>query len=290
MMVTPVAAFVGQSSFLHVKTCVRDISLSDLNSFIKRAIVPSLGALPRTAIDLISLRGGALADYSGDAVQYFSSLRTPSSVIAGSALTALFVFASLTKPGEEKKRTRLDNTVLLLYHVLTLMSLMLSLNVLVTSTAASNILLLRDSAHATSTFALLSRDFPMEFVTARWSFYVSLLSFIWSICLRVLVEFKLLTKKRIRPAVTVVLALASLNFHLFSILNCRLRSHRNLFDMTIDFAKMYWRHSSAKVSPCKLLSIASVIGAVSLAVSMFVDPNKNSFGMADDNENAMKVK
>lgn len=220
---------------------------------------------------LSSMRGGgaALTDYSDAARTYFDSIRTPAALIAGSAFAAVFVLADRTKAGESNQRSRLENQVLLVYLIFSLVALLLSLNVVITATATSNVLMIQKTAMAESVIDLLSREFEYEYLLTRWSFFISMFSFLGSITSRCLLEFNLLSRKRITSALLVLSLNGSLMLHLISFVNQRLSNCPNLFAMTTQVVKLYVDKSLHTLDPFAMGSFALVLASMGLAVAMF---------------------
>jgi lysylphosphatidylglycerol synthetase-like protein (DUF2156 family) len=223
------------------------------------------------------------ADYTSTAINYFSSVRIPASMIAGSALSALFSLAGKARDSEAKNRTQRETIVLIIYHVFALASLLLSLNTIVTATAAAASLMFGvENPIASSPFELMKREFEFDFLMTRWSFYMSLFSLLGAIASRALIEFELLQADRIRSAVLVISAFAGLFFHLLSFVNERIFYYNNLTEMTWDVLSMWYRRSIAGSGVCELASIGCCLCAVAAGVSLFFRAGKfSSEGDAD---------
>jgi hypothetical protein len=238
--------------------------------------VPMTGL--RTAALIPFIRGGSsaslnptgMADYTSTAITYFTSIRTPAALITGSALAALFSLAGQARLGRKGATSRLQGFVLLAYHILALVALVLSLNVVVTATATSNFLLLgTKNPMASSAFEFMKREVEYEFLLTRWSFPTGMLSFLGCIGCRCLLEFDLLKKERLRSALLVIFSMSSLFFHLLAFINQRLVCWPNLFMMTIDVCKMYFGRALTIRSPSELTSVATFIGAFGMVISLF---------------------
>lgn len=164
----------------------------------------------------IHMRPG-LHDFSQEAIGFFTSIRIPAALIAGSSLGALFVMiANATRP--EKEATKRNLITIFVYHTLSLLSLLLSLNVIVTATSASNTMLIQNvNPMAKSAYEVLIREMKFEYLTTRWSFYASLLCFLKAVLFRTLLEFDLLRKERLRPALLVTFSVTSLFAHILHV-------------------------------------------------------------------------
>ena len=223
-------------------------------------------------------QGAVLADYSKDAISFFSGIRTPATLIAGSSLTALFTLSQRTKPDAVRKQSRLENRLVLIYHVCSLISLLLSINVILMTTATSTILLLGlENPNALSAYELLRRDLDYEFTLTRWSFLSSMFSFLTAVTLRILLEFDLLhVPHRFRTACFTLASVSILFFHLLSFVNRRLHSWPNLGAMTWDVVRMYWARCWNGFQTADILSLVSFVAAFGIWVSLWVRPPKDS--------------
>jgi hypothetical protein len=159
----------------------------------------------------------AVHDFSQEAIGFFTSIRVPAALIAGSSLGALFVMMrTATQP--EKAACKRNLITVFIYHTLSLLSLLLSLNVIVTATSASNTLLIQNvNPLARSAYEVLMREMKFEYLTTRWSFYASLLCFLKAVLFRALLGFDLLRKDRLRPALLVTFSVTSLFAHVLHV-------------------------------------------------------------------------
>lgn len=218
-----------------------------------------------------------MSDYTSTAINYFSSVRIPASMIAGSALAALFSLSSKIKNTEINNRTPLVTIVLLFYHLYALSSLLLSLNTIITCTAAaSSIMFGCDNPIATSPYELMKREYEFEFLMTRWSFYMSLFTLLGAIACRALIEFDLLQQDRIRSALVIISAFSGLFFHLLSFVNERIYCYNNMTEMTIDVFLMWFRKTVASNGICELTSMACFTISVITAISLFFRAGKYS--------------
>lgn len=225
------------------------------------------GALQLGIFSMLDSSSVPLEDFSSLASSYFTSVRVPAALIAGSSLAALFSMVDEARGIQKKRTRRLPRTILLIYHILALISMLLGLNVVVTATAtANNILLGCPNPYATSPFDLLNREFPYEFHFTRWSFFVSLLSFVACVMCRTLLEFNLLA--RTRAAVMVSSCFGTLFFHLLAFVNSRLMSYQNLAHMTLGVFRMWFMRSVRGTSPSELISLGCFGVAVVTAGTM----------------------
>jgi hypothetical protein len=227
--------------------------------------VRSSSALSAASADQLYRGAGILKDYSSDAVRFFTEIRIPAAFLLGTSFVLVFALSSQAKDSELKRNTPLQNGVLLLYHVMALVSFLLSLNVVLSSTAASITLLLGvENPVARSTYELLNRELNFEFLMTRFSFYASMYTFLGAITLRTLMEFELLSKKRIRSALVILLSMASLVFHWTSHVNQSLYSCPNLFLMSIQVVKSFFRRAFTVGKTCETFSFACFVGAMLL--------------------------
>jgi hypothetical protein len=169
-----------------------------------------------TRSSAIYMRPG-VHDFSREAIGFFTSIRIPAALIAGSSLGALFVMIrSTTQPDKESYKRNV--ITIWIYHALSLLSLLLSLNVIVTATSASNTMLIQNvNPLAQSAYHVLMREMKFEYLTTRWSFYAALLCFLKAVLFRALLEFDLLRKDRLRPALLVTFSVASFFAHVLHV-------------------------------------------------------------------------
>jgi hypothetical protein len=267
----PVSHFLGSSTLGVPSTYSPSTSLS-------MSISMSMSAAP------------ALADYTSAAMQFFTSVRTPAALIAGSSLGAFFIMVKTMSDPVQKRKSNVRANVLFLYRALTLTSLLLSLNVIVVTTSASNFLLIGDKINpmATSAYELLKREVFYEYVMTRWSFYASIICFLKAVGCRALIEFDLLKKERIRPAMLVIFSVWALIAHVLHIVNDCLYTYSNFWQMTLGMGKvslglclsssiiffslmndkLYLERVWKQWSPMLLISFASALAALGTFVSL----------------------
>uniref|UniRef100_A0A7R9ZJY5 Uncharacterized protein n=1 Tax=Craspedostauros australis TaxID=1486917 RepID=A0A7R9ZJY5_9STRA len=230
-------------------------------------------------------------NYSSIALKFFTSVRVPSALIAGSSLGSLFTLLDDDDDDDEEgdggvkiKMTpqdlKLRRWIIRIYHFFGLVTLMLSLNAIVTSTAAATTLMLGrySSSTATSVYAFMEQHMKYEFVTTRWSFLTSMLSFIAGIAMRALVEFNLYRKGNRKNAAALFFCLFGLWSHLLSFVNSTLYSSPNIFLMTWEVLKLVF--VKAFVRPRKFLEMASVLSFATsfVFVTMIVLDKKSASG------------
>lgn len=220
-------------------------------------------------------------DHSSTAINYFTSIRIPAALIAGSALSGLFSLVNKTKNSQAKSRSQVESIVLIIYHILTLSSLLLSLNVVVSATASSTAIMFKsDNQMATSAFELMKRDYEFEFQMTRWSFNAGMFSFLGCIVARALIEFELLHSNRIGSLMFVLFSFGALFFHLLSFVNATLFCYSGMAEMTWAVFTMWLERSLSGRSPCELASTFCFICSVGSAISLFL--RSGFFSRQDD--------
>jgi hypothetical protein len=203
---------------------------------LKRLMAPQLSN--RLSTNLFMAAGPVLSNYSSIAGNYFTGTRVPAALIAGSSLGALFIMVNKTKDPEQRD-SKLRFSVLSLYHFLSLASLCLSLNVIVTATTASNALLIGEyNPMAVSALDFLRREVYYEYLMTKWCFYVSIVCFLNAVSCRALIEFDFLRKERSRSASFVVCSILALVGHVLHLVNDSLYVYPNLWVMTIGLGKV----------------------------------------------------
>ena len=229
--------FALQTAFLPSLSAARKLQV------ISRTIPSNILLLPAS---IASTKSTALHSVGPSAVEaaalgFFHSIRIPAALLAGSSLSALFTRFGKTTSNNGAKNSKTTTALTVCYHVFALVSLLLSLNVIITSTAAGTAILLSDTqakTAATSAFAFLKEQLYFEFLITRWSFFMSLFHFIASLTIRVLLEFDLTHKTRRKEAATLVLFVGALITHAMSFLNGKLYSSSNLLTMTFTVLKV----------------------------------------------------
>jgi hypothetical protein len=215
-----------------------------------------------------------LKDFSGAALSYFGNARVPASIIAGSSLGALF---ALSKFGSSDDRTPIERFLIKMYRLVSWSSFVLALNAVITCTVAStSILHGRFDPMAETAYMLLKREFEYEFVSARWSYSISLLLFIAIVTVRLLLEFDLLKDPaRTDSAKFVVLSAVALTAQLLSYINPTLYCWPNLAEMTIHLLRLIVNKASEEPSFMRLLAIVSAMGAMFFGFKSASAGNKN---------------
>ena len=249
---------------------------------------PSLSAIINariqgaTSLAAVSTSTSLLMDYTEPAIKYFQTLRIPAALIAGSSLSALFV--QLQKKQLQVRRVQMElgddqseqdqqesnlyYAVRYMYHVAAGLGLLLSLNVIVIATAASNTLIIGED-YQTSLQKLLAgggsrggrrkvvlatcmldflrqHDILYEFIATRWSFYMSMFCLLVAVTSRILIQFNLLNSNvnnttnnnTTKEAIFVVASSIAMMSHMIHLLNDRLYVYPNLFVMTIGLFKV----------------------------------------------------
>jgi hypothetical protein len=260
---TTAIAFIGSKPMQSAPGMLTSVPMTGLRT---TSLLPFIQRSTSTSLNLTGM-----ADYTSTAISFFTSIRVPAALIAGSSLAALFTLADQARLGKEGATSRRQGFVLLAYHIFALFALVLSLNVVVTATATSNFLLLgTKNPMAASAYQFLKREVEYEFALTRVSFHTGMFSFLGCIACRALLEFDLLKKERLRSALLVIFTMSSLFFHLFSFVNQRLVCWPNLPMMVIGVFKMSIERALATRNPAELASIATLIGAFGTAVSLLL--------------------
>jgi hypothetical protein len=251
-----------------------DFVVSHVAAFVTPAVSNLLQSSSGSTTTLLDV---PLKDYQGAALSFFTNVRVPAALIAGTSVGSLFSLVKLVN--SEKHGSPFQSWLLKVYHILCLATLILSLNVVVTATAASTTLLLGDHVGmATSAYEFLNREIRYEFVTTRWSYLMANLLFIAGITTRAVLEFELLNANRRRFAVVVVLTMTALLTHLLSYVNSTLHCWDSLIDMTFDVIKLIVGKAIRGGSPLETISVACFVGTALVAVA----PNAWFVGRLND--------
>jgi len=134
----------------------------------------------------LALRAGAVAvaDYSGAARVLFGNIIGPAALLSGGLVPLGFLAPPLpheNKPWKKKMQR--------LYWLLTVASLSNELFAIMQATVASNKLMEVAAAPATSAFALIKRDYELQWVATNVHFMLGLLGFVGMVIIRALTTF-----------------------------------------------------------------------------------------------------
>ena len=254
----------GRQRRCNLSTTPQKITTTTITPYYSTPTTSPTTSLQGTATDAaaaaattaITTTSRLLLDYSEPAIKYFQTLRIPAALIAGSSLSALFIH--LKKDDNDKqlssgdsKKSNLYYIVRYLYHVIAGIALLLSLNVIVIATAASNTLIVGDDYNSARNHGgrqiilaksmldfLTKKDILYEFIATRWSFYMSMMCLLVAITTRILIEFDLLRKKHFKEAIFVSCSSLSMLSHMIHLLNDCVYVFPNLFLMTIGLFKV----------------------------------------------------
>lgn len=215
-------------------------------------------SVPSVSNAVLCKSSAHLLDHSGTAVSFFTSIRIPAALVAGSSLAIMF-----TNPTDLDRQTRSawQNRILVLYHLFALLGFLLSINVVSTATDTATYLLLgMKNPFAYSAYELLRREVNFAFTSCRWSFDMSLCSFLLAVSGRLLVEFKLVSRQRRRSLAMLTMAMMSLLLDLFATTNATLHSWPHMGAMTVDLMRLSWREARHK--PLRAASLLSAVLSV----------------------------
>ena len=189
-----------------------------------------------------------LKSFYGDALGFFGGVRIPASFLAGSSLGAIFLLKNKAfhlSSAEGGSMSKLERRVIKVYHLVSVLAFVLSLNTIaMTTMACTAIHHGRFNPMAETSYMLMKREFEYEFVMTRWSFLTSIFCFLGMLTSRVLIEFDLLKKdgdgkgKKKDVAMLVVCSLGALATNLLSYVNDNLYCWKSLMGMTIHLAKV----------------------------------------------------
>ena len=177
------------------------------------------------------------------------------------------MFALSDHQKEYPRKQKLLTLIWIMYHTFSLMSVILSLNVIVVSTATSNgfLLLGSETIRAKSCHDFLMQACPYEFLFTRWSFFMSLFAFLNSVTTRAILEFDLLRRDRWRSRTFLLASMAAMELHLWSFLTTYTTDGTkllNLWEMTVTTFRLYLSESSQT-----LTGLASIAALATAAVS-----------------------
>jgi hypothetical protein len=165
-----------------------------------------------------------------------------------------------------------ERLVIQIYHAMVLISFILSLSTIVVATAATvTIMHGTFDVMAETAYILLQRELEFEFVSSRWAFLMSLVTFLVGVTGRVLLEFNLLTEKRRSLALGVVFSMTALVSHLFSYINSTLYCWPNFLMMTFHLIKVrcFFPTKKTALSCFLLLCLNIVVSNYTVLMSHF---------------------
>ena len=204
-----------------------------------------------------------LQNFAGAASGFFNGIRTPSSIISGSCLAAMFAMPGFSEQ-EYPNRTPLEKFLIKLYRMLTWSAYTLSLNAIITATiASSKILHAQFDPMAETGYMLLQREFEYEFLSTRLSFSLSLFTFIIVVTIRILLEFNLLSDEdRNNTAKFVILSAIALLAHLISDFQATLYDYSGPGEMAVELVKLIINRAIDEPTMLRVIAILSPMGAI----------------------------
>lgn len=195
---------------------------------------PIMSTSPSTAISMVPS-----SVYQQAALGFFSGIRIPASLIAGSSVAA--TFSLVQKAKDTKGLSRLEIIVLRLYHAVAILSLCLSMVTISTTTTASTLLLLTSkisNKEYSDIYHFLRSEFNYEFVLTRWAFSSSIVLFLIGVATRILLEMDLLKPERRTGGLLVVSTMMATITAMLSNINLTLNCWPDLIGMTVEVFKV----------------------------------------------------
>jgi hypothetical protein len=145
--------------------------------------------------------------------------------------------------------SKMKIVILRVYHVLSLLSVCLSLTSVVTSQAGTALLLVNENQHVVASksidaYTFLRTHMHFEFIMTRWSFIMSILLFLLSTTIRMILEFGLFTRTRRLAGTMVVSSMAGFISFLLSYVNTsRVTTWPNLWCTTKEVALLLFHRA-----------------------------------------------
>jgi hypothetical protein len=173
-------------------------------------------------------------------VSFFDSFKTPATLIAAASLAALFTMTKEVK--DTSGMTKMKIFLLRVYHVFSLLSLILSWMTVLTAQAATTMLLLNNkhgvAVKGLDAYNFLRTTMNFEFVITRWSYVTSIIMFLCSATFRMVLDFALFTKKRRLAGTMVVSMMTGVICSILSYANTTQQSWPNLWYMTKEVGQV----------------------------------------------------
>jgi hypothetical protein len=207
------------------------------------------------------------------ALGFFTGVRLPASLVAGSSVAAVF---SLTQQAKDTSGlTRTEIAVLRIYHVVTILSLCMSMTTVSTTTTASTLLLLKKRYHRTESsyadvYHFLKGELNFEFVLTRWTFLSSIVLFLVGVASRLLLELNLLKPGRRTEGLLVGCTMAGVITGIIANINEGLNCWPNLIAMTGEVLQLVWERTTKSRGPMQLISLVSFVVAAGCVVKCLV--------------------
>jgi hypothetical protein len=224
------------SAFVNTQPIVRQAALSQALLQAPSSTAVAFYSAASTALNVHVLNPAATAA----CVSFFEGFKTPATLIAGSCIANLFTMTTEVK--ETYGMSKMKIVLLRVYHVLSLLSVCLSLTSVVTSQAGTALLLVNENQHVVASksidaYTFLRTHMNFEFIMTRWCFIMSILLFLLSTTVRMIVEFGLFTRTRRLAGTMVVSMMASVISFLLSYVNTsQVATWPNLWCMTKEVA------------------------------------------------------
>lgn len=222
------SAVYALTAFVQTQPSVRGAVVSNVFSHAPTVLNSAASKVARVAVKSVmdpATKSAALA--------FFNGVRIPATLIFGSSTVALFSMTQKMK--DLGMLTRREILLLRVYHAVSLLTICLSMATILTSTTAGTFLLLQKIEVADPTidvYHFLKTALGFEFVLTRWSFLTSQLLFLVSLTGRIMLEFDLLTRKRLLPAVITLATMSGMITLMMSYVNTTLNCWPNLLSMT----------------------------------------------------------
>lgn len=204
--------------------------------FIPKSAPAAVHVASTTAMSVVA--GPTVAACQQAALGFFSGIRIPASLIAGSSVAAVFSLVSESKCTDGL--SRLEVGVLRLYHAISILCLCLSMLTISTTTTACTLLLLTSKLPNAATtnggysdiYHFLRSEFNYEFVMTRWAFCWSIVLFLTGVAGRILLELDLLKPERRTEGILVLSTMMAVIAGILSNINLTLNCWSSLIGMT----------------------------------------------------------
>jgi hypothetical protein len=222
------SAAYAVTAFVQTPPSVRVAVVSNVFSHAPTVLNGAASKVARVAVKSVmnpATKSAALA--------FFNGIRIPSTLIFGSSIAALFSMTQKMK--DLGTLTQREILLLRVYHAVSLLTMCLSVVTILTSTTAGTFLLLQKIEVADPTidvYHFLKTALGFEFVLTRWSFLTSQLLFLVSLTGRTILEFNLLKRKRLLPAVMTLATMSGMITLMMSYVNTTLNCWPNWLSMT----------------------------------------------------------
>jgi len=249
------------------------------SSFKDRSMIfqPTTGTHTRTIITRFTTRPISMTlidpTTTTAAVCFFNGTQLPAILIAGLSLMGIFATSMNKNANSTHGLSKLQMFLLRLYHLSSLLSFCLSLSSIVTSTTATTLLLQSEFSMVSKNnmkagidvYDFLKSNLNFEFLYVQWASLVSIIVFIMSTTMRILLQFELFKSTRKLAFSSVVWTMTGFITFIIGYINSTQSSWTSFWGLTKEIFNIIWKCAYVKRQPMFIASLSSfAIGILSM--------------------------